>query len=133
MSVPQPPPLPSIIGHRGAAGHAPENTLASIRTAATLGAAWVEFDAMLTGDGEMNDFRAGIERIIARSPVPVLPMGLRGLWGSVFSRDRSKVAGVLPKRFWSRIHLEVGELVAAEDVTAAGLEDAVRELRAGQA
>ncbi len=53
MSVPQPPPLPSIIGHRGAAGHAPENTLASIRTAATLGAAWVEFDAMLTGDGEI--------------------------------------------------------------------------------
>ncbi len=90
-------------------------------------------EGKLTGDGEMNDFRAGIERIIARSPVPVLPMGLRGLWGSVFSRDRSKVAGVLPKRFWSRIHLEVGELVAAEDVTAAGLEDAVRELRAGQA
>lgn len=43
--------LPPVIGHRGAAGHAPENTLVSFRTAARLGVAWVEFDAMLTKDG----------------------------------------------------------------------------------
>lgn len=43
--------LPRVIGHRGAAGHAPENTLESIRKAAQLGAGWVEFDAKLTGDG----------------------------------------------------------------------------------
>lgn len=42
--------LPRIIGHRGAAGHAPENTLASIRTAARLGVRWVEFDVHLTAD-----------------------------------------------------------------------------------
>lgn len=42
---------PRIIGHRGACGHAPENTLASIVKAAELGAEWVEFDCMLTGDG----------------------------------------------------------------------------------
>lgn len=51
MSIPQPPPFARVIGHRGAAGHAPENTLASIREAARLGAAWVEFDVMLSGDG----------------------------------------------------------------------------------
>lgn len=51
MSVPQPPPLPRLIGHRGAAGHAPENTLAGLRHAAMLGAAWVEFDTMLSADG----------------------------------------------------------------------------------
>lgn len=43
--------LPPVIGHRGAAGHAPENTLVSFRTAARLGVGWVEFDAMLTKDG----------------------------------------------------------------------------------
>ncbi len=42
---------PRIIGHRGACGHAPENTLASIVKAAEQGADWVEFDCMLTGDG----------------------------------------------------------------------------------
>jgi len=53
MNVPEPPPLPKIIGHRGVAGHAPENTLASIRHAAAMGLAWVEFDVMMTKDGEL--------------------------------------------------------------------------------
>ena len=44
--------MPPVIGHRGVSGHAPENTLASIRLAAALGAAWVEFDVRLTRDGE---------------------------------------------------------------------------------
>jgi glycerophosphoryl diester phosphodiesterase len=43
--------LPGVIGHRGAAAHAPENTLASILKAHELGARWVEFDVKLTADG----------------------------------------------------------------------------------
>lgn len=42
--------LPRIIGHRGAAKHAPENTLAGIRMAASQGATWVEVDVKLTSD-----------------------------------------------------------------------------------
>jgi len=42
--------LPLIMGHRGAAGRAPENTLAGLRRAADLGLRWVEFDVMLTRD-----------------------------------------------------------------------------------
>ena len=42
--------LPPVIGHRGAAGAAPENTLASLRKARELGATWVEFDVKLTKD-----------------------------------------------------------------------------------
>jgi glycerophosphoryl diester phosphodiesterase len=44
--------LPAVIGHRGAAGAAPENTLASIKKARELGASWVEFDVKLTKDGQ---------------------------------------------------------------------------------
>jgi glycerophosphoryl diester phosphodiesterase len=43
--------LPRIIGHRGAARHAPENTLAGFRAAKQLGIAWVEFDVRLSADG----------------------------------------------------------------------------------
>jgi len=42
--------LPKIIGHRGAAGYAPENTIESVHTAADLGVEWVELDVKLTKD-----------------------------------------------------------------------------------
>ena len=42
--------LPKIIGHRGACGYAPENTLESIKTAHEMGVEWVELDVMLTRD-----------------------------------------------------------------------------------
>ena len=60
------PPIrpPFIIGHRGACGHAPENTLISIRKAAEFGLHWVEFDAMLTADDQIIIFHDDeLERI----------------------------------------------------------------------
>lgn len=47
------PSLPKVIGHRGAAKAAPENTLASMREAKRQGAAWVEIDAKLTADNKV--------------------------------------------------------------------------------
>lgn len=42
--------LPRVIGHRGAAGYAPENTIDSIHTAADMGIKWVELDVKITKD-----------------------------------------------------------------------------------
>jgi 1-acyl-sn-glycerol-3-phosphate acyltransferase len=84
----------------------------------------------LTADGEIGTFRAGVERILARRAVPVVPMAIRGLWGSIFSRRDSAPGRMrLPRRFRSHIALAVGESIAPSDATAAMLEARVRELR----
>lgn len=83
----------------------------------------------ITYDGEIQRFRPGVERILARNPVPVYPMALRGVWGSWFSRYRGQALKGLPSRFRARIELVVGDCVAPEKATPAYLEQCVRDLR----
>ncbi|AOE83880.1 MFS transporter [Pseudomonas sp. TCU-HL1] len=83
-------------------------------------------EGKLTGDGELNEFKSGIERILEENPVPVIPMALQGLWGSFFSRDPAK--GFF-KRFWSRIHLVAGAPVSPELADRQSLQLQVAELR----
>jgi 1-acyl-sn-glycerol-3-phosphate acyltransferase len=47
-------------------------------------------EGYLTYTGGLGRFRPGIEWIIKRDPVPVIPIALSGLWGSVFSRKYLK-------------------------------------------
>jgi glycerophosphoryl diester phosphodiesterase len=56
MTRARPVALPKVIGHRGAAAYAPENTLESLREAARRGTGWVEFDVKLTADGALIVF-----------------------------------------------------------------------------
>ncbi len=65
-------------------------------------------EGKLTSSGEMSPFRPGVERIIARSPVPVVPMALRGLWGSFFSRKDGPAMRRPFRRFWSHVELVAG-------------------------
>ena len=83
----------------------------------------------ITRDGEIQRFRPGIERILERRPVPVVPMGLSGLWGSWFSRQSGGGLRKIPGRLFARVDLRIGEAINARDVTAAKLELLVRTLR----
>jgi 1-acyl-sn-glycerol-3-phosphate acyltransferase len=80
----------------------------------------------ITHDGAIQTFRPGVERMLANHRVPVVPMALRGMWGSLFSRkDRLR----LPRRFRSHIALVIGDPIPPDQVTAELLEQRVRALR----
>jgi 1-acyl-sn-glycerol-3-phosphate acyltransferase len=87
-------------------------------------------EGKLTRDGEMNEFKRGVEKILERRPVPVVPMALRGLWGSFFSHRGGKSAmSRLPRRFWSRIELIATAPVHGDAATASTLQRIVAGLR----
>ena len=68
-------------------------------------------EGRLTPDGELGDFRPGIDKILARDPVPVIPMALHGLWGSYFSHKGGHALAKMPKRFWSRVSVDLTDAV----------------------
>ena len=87
-------------------------------------------EGRITGDGEMGPFRPGIARILARTPVPVVPLGLSGLWGSVFSRrDGSVLARPWRARPFRRIAIAVGEPLPPSGAEPVALRERVSALR----
>jgi len=86
-------------------------------------------EGQITRDGELSTFRQGVEQILARTPVPVVPMALRGLWGSIFSRKYGAALRRFPRRIGFKVWLVASEPLAATEVTAAGLQEAVLALR----
>jgi 1-acyl-sn-glycerol-3-phosphate acyltransferase len=86
-------------------------------------------EGKITSTGELNPFRPGIERILARNPVPVVPMALRGLWGSFFSREGGSAFRRPFHRFWSRIEVVAGPALAPEAASAEALQTEVSALR----
>jgi 1-acyl-sn-glycerol-3-phosphate acyltransferase len=85
-------------------------------------------EGKLTANGSISSFRDGVERIIKRRPVPVVPMALQGLWGCAFSRQQSNVIYRLYKGLSSSIALLIGDRVEAKDATASMLQDKVQGL-----
>jgi len=85
-------------------------------------------EGRLTSDGRMNPFRGGVEKIVARTPVPVVPIGLKGLWGSFFSRKDGAALRRPFRRFWSRIDLSIGAPVPPRQVRADDLARRVAAL-----
>ncbi len=87
-------------------------------------------EGRLTRDGEINEFKGGIMKILERSPVPVIPMALRGLWGSLLSRDITNPFHRSFKRGpFSRLELAVGTPQTPDTVSPESLRDYVQVLR----
>ena len=83
----------------------------------------------ITRDGPVHRFRPGIEKIIQRRPVPVVPVALGRLWGSWFSRSKGDGVRKFPGKLFAKVPVMVGQSVAPADATAARLELLVRTLR----
>jgi 1-acyl-sn-glycerol-3-phosphate acyltransferase len=89
-------------------------------------------EGALTTDGEIHSFKPGIEKIIARRPVPVIPVALGRLWGSWFSRRKGGGLRKFPGRLFARVPVTIGAPVAPSEATAERLELLVRTLRGDQ-
>lgn len=87
-------------------------------------------EGRLTPDGEIQRFRRGLDMILARDPVPVVPAGLAGLWGSWTSHRGGRALTKLPRRFRARVALTFGEPLSPREARSAQIEARVHELKA---
>jgi len=116
---------------------AKENREMRDRAFADIGAALAQGELVcifpegkITEDGQMNPFKPGVKRILKRNPVPVVPLALRGLWGSFFSRAHGRaMSRLFPRGLLSRIELVAGEIVDDPDIELNELQQRVTGLR----
>ncbi len=101
MAQLNPDPNVQIIAHRGAAGSAPENTMAAVHQAISDGADWIEIDVQETADGEVavihdSDFmKVGGEnlKIWNATRVDLERIDVGSWFGSEFSEERTPLLG----------------------------------------
>jgi len=89
-------------------------------------------EGTITHDGQLNPFKPGVKKIVDRTPVPVVPLALRGLWGSFFSRHGGPAMtrwGRILRRIFSRISLVAAPPVPPHEMTPEGLHATVLQLR----
>ncbi len=87
-------------------------------------------EGKITHSGDINEFKSGIKRIVERTPVPVIPLALRGLWGSFFSRMGGKaMSRFFPRGISSKIALVAGAAIPPSQVAPESLQATVQALR----
>lgn len=85
-------------------------------------------EGKITRDGQIDVFRAGIEKILAKDPVPVIPMALQGLWGTWFSLEGGKAIIKAPRKWLTNISLVVGKRIPGAQASAETLAIQVKSL-----
>jgi len=85
-------------------------------------------EGKLTLDGKVDEFKFGIERIIKETPVPVVPIALKGMWGSFFSNKHGKPLSGIPRRILAKIKITADNALPANQVNAAMLQTIVSKL-----
>jgi len=86
-------------------------------------------EGAISRDGELAEFKGGVMRLLASNPVPVVPIALRNVWGSFFSRVEGRaMAKPFRRGVFSRVGLVAGDPVAPAAVTPEALRDRVGRL-----
>jgi 1-acyl-sn-glycerol-3-phosphate acyltransferase len=87
-------------------------------------------EGALTKDGDIAAFKSGIEKVLAKRAVPVVPMALRGMWSSMWSRRDGRLGRMrLPRRVRAHVEVIAAPAMGGSGLTAAMLEAKVRALR----
>lgn len=87
-------------------------------------------EGRITDTGELYPFRSGIEKIVERTPVPVIPLALKGLWGSFFSRFGGRaMRNPFQRGVLAPIALEAGLAVMPAEATRERLQGQVAAMR----
>ena len=91
-------------------------------------------EGRLTSDGDIAAFKSGVEKILQRRAVPVIPLALRGMWSSMWSRRDSRLGRMrVPRRFRADIEVVAGAPLDGVAADARMLEAEVRALRGAAA
>ncbi|MGZ6440797.1 MAG: MFS transporter [Pseudobdellovibrionaceae bacterium] len=85
-------------------------------------------EGKITYDGELSELKPGILKIIEQNQIPVVPMAINNLWGSMFSRMDGPNLLRPPRKFWKTITLTIGQPIAPKDLTLEVLEGGIRNL-----
>lgn len=87
-------------------------------------------EGALTKDGDIAKFKSGVEKILERRPVPVVPMALRGMWSSMWSHRDGRMGRLrVPRRFRAHVEVIADAVMDPWHASAEALEAKVRELR----
>jgi hypothetical protein len=87
-------------------------------------------EGKITETGELGEFKAGVIKVLERDPVPTVPLALRGLWGSFFSRKYgSAMTKLFPRGFFSRIEVVAGQAIDPAEASTELFRQRVLELR----
>ena len=83
-------------------------------------------EGQITHDGELSPFRPGVKRVVKDVPVPIVPMALGNLWGSVFSRSHKLR---LPRKLFARVEVRIAPPLNPHDLDVEKLRTQIAELR----
>jgi 1-acyl-sn-glycerol-3-phosphate acyltransferase len=78
-------------------------------------------EGKISYDGDLNRFMLGLEQVLERTPVPVIPIAIQGMWGSFFSRKGGRAMSTMPKPSKRKIKVRIDEPINRK-VTAAEMQ-----------
>lgn len=86
-------------------------------------------EGRLTYTGHLGHFKPGVEWIIKKNPVPVYPVCIKGMWGSIFSRKYIKAKRrFLPRSFRRKVTMSCEKPIQPTEISARHLQRTVLKM-----